>query len=100
MDHYIEIQLEGQVDRYHFEEVDTDKFLDNFITKLKGKSITGITKDEFETHPNRQHCLEFDVEGIGNVTHYIKQHETELDEQQWNDFIRQLNEPNFQHFDF
>jgi hypothetical protein len=98
MEHFLEVKLEQQVDRYHFEEVGTDALIDNYISKMGGKSIVGITKQEYESHPNRKHCLNFEVEGIGNVTHYIKQHETELDEQQWNEFIKELNAPTIQNF--
>jgi hypothetical protein len=90
---HFEINIDTRIDRYAI-DLSVDEMID-FLTLLNHKGVKyeqvkEITEKEFESHPNRQYFIEFDVYEFGETIHYVVKHENEENENDWNELITSL----------
>lgn len=89
MEKYIEVTLSKQVDRYHLKDMPVDDFLEAFfLLQEKPLGVKDISKEEYESHPDRQFFLTFNIEDRYIVEHYTAVHESEEHRQNWITFVK------------
>lgn len=86
MTKYVEIENGNQIDRYKYDGISIDEFIDIVIGD-KPKRVKDIPSEEFEKHKKFE--IDLNVDGKFTVQHYIFKHESKEARNSWNRFVRQ-----------
>ena len=91
-EHYIEIHLQDQIDRYHILDISVDQFLDTINPILKkGFKVNAITKHEFDKAKPKTLII-LNVEDDFEVHHYVFKHRNAKEKKEWNRFLKTLEQ--------
>ncbi len=71
-------------ERYMLIGVTIDDFIDTTLqNRQKAAAMRDITEEEFNSHPNRDHSITFDVEGRFRAIFYYKEYSSEEERAEW-----------------